>query len=184
LPALGYPYPNPFALGATNISVTGVDRQLNMLSVKIDSSDGAGAPKTYELKLSGSHIEEGSGFNRQTEGETWEFIRSHTIYFYGRETSLQVNVDADGIVQQTTQYTFKGPAYLCGVLNPPEIRYGQDVRATLDAFARTNPQAYRDCGIVFNYSPNGNVLNSVASVINKVGIGLSGGRAVTVSAWQ
>ncbi len=184
VPSIGYPYPNPFALGATSITVTGADRQLNMLNVDVTSTDGAGIPKTYQLKLRGSHIDEGSGFNRQTEGETWEFIRSHAISFDGRESSLLVHVDANGVVQQTAQYTFKGPVYLCGVRKPPQILYGQDVRSTLDAFARQNPKAYRDCGIVFNYSPNGNVLNSVASVINKVGITLSGGRAVTVSAWQ
>jgi hypothetical protein len=184
LPSVGYPFPNPFALGATDIRVTGVDRQLNMLNVEIASTDGEGAPKTYELKLRGAHIDDGSGFNRQTEGETWEFLRSHAISFDGRETSLQVHVDDNGVVQQTTQYTFKGPVYLCGVGSPPMVVYGQDVRATLDAFARKSPKAYRDCGIVFNYSPNGNVLNSVASVINKVSITLSGGRAVTVSAWQ
>jgi len=184
MPLNGYPFPNPFALGATNISVTGVDRQLNMLNVEIASTDGEGAPKTYKLKVRGAHIDDGSGFDRQTEGETSEFLRSHAISFDGRETALQVHVDANGTVQQTTQFTFKGPVYLCGVGTPPEIVYGQDVRATLDAFARQNPQAYRDCGIVFNYSPNGNVLNSVASVINKVSITLSGGRAVTVSAWQ
>jgi hypothetical protein len=189
---------NPFALNSASIKVTGVDRQLNMMSVEVAGTEFAGlgptgqpnlVPKTFKLKVNGAHLDDGAGFRRQLEGETFEFIRSHTLNFYGRETSLTVNVDANGIVQQTTQYTFKGPVFLCGWNDDgsprqPYIFYGDDVRAKLDAFSRQDPQGYRNCGIVFNYSPNGNVLNTVASVLNKTSITVSGGRAVTVSAWQ
>jgi hypothetical protein len=181
---------NPFAIGAAGIEVTDADRQLNMLTVKVTGTQPDGQPKVFNLKVNGASLEDGAGFKRQLEGETFEFVRSHTLNFYGRETSLTVNVDDAGIVQQTTQYTFKGPAFLCGFDSAtgqprqPFLFYGDDVRAVLDAFSHADPQGYRDCGIVFNYSPNGNVLNSVASVLNKTSITVSGGRAVTVSAWQ
>ena len=65
------------------------------------------------------------------------------------------------------------------------IRYGDDVKSKLLAWERSVPvNSYRDCEIVFNYSPNGNVLDSVASIANRRSFIVVDGRAVTASVWE
>ena len=44
--------------------------------------------------------------------------------------------------------------------------------------------AYEDCEIVFNYSENGNVLDSVASLNNKISFVTVAGRATTAAIWR
>jgi hypothetical protein len=88
----------------------------------------------------------------------------------------------DGTIGKVENRLFKGELELCAGL---PIRYGDDVQEKLLAWERTVPvNAYRDCEVVFNYSPNGNVLDSIASIANRRSFIVVDGRAVTASVWE
>jgi hypothetical protein len=91
-------------------------------------------------------------------------------------------VEADGLIGRVAEGRFKQPVNLCPGL---PIRFGDDLRARVESFAATaGEQAFRDCEIVFNYSANGNVLDEVVSLTNRVGFTTSADRAVQVNLWR
>ena len=91
-------------------------------------------------------------------------------------------IEPDGTIGRVVQPTFKGQMSLCGGL---DISYGDNVREQLMAWEQAmGPEAYRDCEVVFNYSENGNVLDSVVSLRNRVSFTTIDGRAVTAAIWR
>ena len=64
------------------------------------------------------------------------------------------------------------------------ISHGDHVRGRLMAWELLDPDGYRDCEVVFNYSENGNVLDGVASLRNRVSFTTIDGRAVTAAIWR
>ena len=81
-----------------------------------------------------------------------------------------------------SQPQFKGSLSLCDGL---DIFYGDDLQKHVSEWAdRVSPETYRGCDLVFNYSENGNVLDGVASLANRVSFTTSYDRAVTASIWR
>ena len=50
--------------------------------------------------------------------------------------------------------------------------------------ARVSETEFADCDVVFNRSPNGNLLLSVASLKNKIQLDLVDKRAITAGTWR
>ncbi len=175
---------NPFGLGGDGIRVTGFDRQLE--TVEVDLVDAfsyyTDEMVTTSMTVAGSPLRDQAGFTRQIQGERYEFIPANEVYLYGKESSLLFFVEADGTIGKIVQPVFKGSMSLCPGL---EISYGDDIRRKFMAWeALVGRDAARDCEIVFNYSENGNVLDSVASLREKVSLVTIGGRAVTAAIWR
>ena len=132
--------------------------------------------------VAGAHVLDQSGYTRQIQGERYEFILANQVYLYGKESLLIFYVEEDGAIGKVVQPVFKGTIGLCPGL---EIGYGDDVRSEVIAWeAMVGLDAARDCEVVFNYSENGNVLDSVASLREKVSLTTIGGRAVTAAIWR
>ena len=165
-----------YGLGGTGVGVRSFDRQLGTLEVLLQRF---GRP--LGLDVTGTPIEDNSGYYRQIRGERFEFVRAHEVALYGKETILLVYVREDGTIGRVNQGLFKGPVRLCAGL---DVVYGDDVRAQIEAWEATvPPNTYRDCELVFNYSENRNVLNSITSIANRTSITVVDGRAVTASIW-
>ncbi len=174
---------NPLSLGATGIAVTGFDRQLDTVDALVKKPAGGGFTTSVALTVPGSHVDDRSGYLRQIRGERWEFVPAHEVYLYGKETLMVFYVDdADGKIGRIVQPLFKGRLELCRGLS---IGFGDDVpRAIKKWVATAGPAAYTECDLVFNYSDNGNVLESVVSLSNKVSFSTVADRAVTVAIWR
>jgi hypothetical protein len=165
------------SLGSTGISVDAVDRQLKTLTVSVN---GLGAPAA--LQVSGSPIEDVTGYMRQIRGERYEFVPSDQVNFFGKETFLVLWVREDGSIGKVENRQFKGALELCPGL---PITYGDDVQQRVLAWERTvSPSLYRDCELTFNFSANGNVLADITSIGNRVSFAVVDGRAVTASVWE
>lgn len=168
---------NAYGLNGAGITVHGFDRRLGTLQVTLQN--GAGE---LDLVVPGLPVEDRNGYLRQIRGERFEFVPANEVQLYGKETLQTFYVEGDGAIGRIDVHSFKGGVPLCAGLT---IRYGDDVPALLDAWSRrVAPDAYRDCEVVFNYSPNGNILNSVASLSNRVSITVVDKRAVTASIWR
>ena len=100
----------------------------------------------------------------------------------GRETGMIFYIEADKRIGRVAEGGFKRPVSLCPGL---DIAYGDDIREKVEAFtAQAGVDAYRQCEIVFNYSANGNVLDGVASITNRVSFVTVNGRAVQADMWR
>ena len=173
---------NALALGGPGIEVQGFNRQLNTLDIRLSTPRDGGGVEKIELTVAGAPIEDRNGYLRQTRGRRFEFVPANVVELQGRETSMIFWVEADGLIGRVAEGRFKQPVNLCPGL---PIRFGDDLRARVEAFAATaGEQAFRDCEIVFNYSANGNVLDEVVSLTNRVGFTTSADRAVQVNLWR
>lgn len=167
-----------YSLGGNAIGVRSFDRQLGTLEVLLQR--GAGQ-RPLGLNVTGEPIEDNAGYFRQLRGERSEFIRAHEVAMYGKETVMLAYVREDGTIGRINIGTFKGTVELCDGLG---ISYGDDVRAKIEAWEATvTANDYRDCELVFNYSANRNVLDSITSIANRTSFVVVDGRAVTVSQW-
>lgn len=168
----------PFSLGAKGIAVGGFDRQLGTLDIALRS------PATGEMTtmtVPGDTIEDRGGFMRQLGGERFEFIPADYIELGGKETGMGLYIDASGKIARVSSGAFKGGVQLCPGLT---VAYGDDVRDAVSNWHAVNgTSAYSDCNLIFNYSSNGNVLNSVASITNRVSVSTVAGRAAGAAAW-
>ncbi len=168
---------SPFAVGRAGVNVLGFDRKLGTLEVEL-----ANGQTPLRLHVAGEPIADNSGFMRQIRGERFEFIRAHEVKLYGKETILLAYVLEDGSIGRVNLGTFKGTAELCPGLS---VRYGDDVREAVTSWQKTVPaNTFRDCELVFNYSENRNVLNSITSIANRTSVTVVAERAVTVSMWK
>jgi hypothetical protein len=164
------------SLGSNGISVTGFDRQLATVTIGINSSVAS------ELVVSGAALEDAAGYSRQIRGERFEFVPSHQLNLFGKETFLVVWVRADGTIGKIENRQFKGTFELCPGL---PLQLGDDVKGALLSWeSSVSPEQYRDCDLVFNYSPNGNVLLEVASIAYRRSFAVVDGRALNVSVWE
>ncbi|MBI2377011.1 MAG: hypothetical protein HYV07_23625 [Deltaproteobacteria bacterium] len=169
---------NSYALGGSAIAIRGFDRRLAMLDAVLAVPGG----QTLRIPVSGDPIEDQNGYFKQIRGERWEFVPAHVVRLYGKETVAAFWVEGDGKIGKVSQADFKGEIELCDGLM---IRYGDDVRREVEAWiASAGDDAARDCELVYNYSPNGNVLDSVASLTHRVELTAYDGRAVTASIWR
>lgn len=169
---------NPFALGGFGIEVGEWDRKLNTMQVKLRKPDG----EQVELTVPGDPIEDRNGYLRQIRGERYEWVPANVVRLFGREAGFIAYVEADGSIGRIATGSFKQPMQLCTGL---EIAYGDFIREKIEAFVETaGVDAYRECEIVFNYSDNGNVLDGVASLTNRVSFVTVNGRAVQVDIWR
>ena len=168
----------PYSLGGTGIGVRSFDRQLGTFEVILQRGVGQ---RPLGLYVTGEPIEDNAGYYRQLRGERFEFIRAHEVALYGKETIMLAYVREDSTIGRINVGTFKGSVELCDGLS---IAYGDDVRAKILAWeASVTPNDYRDCELVFNYSSNRNVLDSITSISNRTSFTVVDGRAVTVSMW-
>lgn len=166
-----------YSLEGTGINVRGFDRRLGTLEVFLQR--GFGRP--LGLNVTGEPIEDNAGYYRQIRGERFEFIRAHEVALYGKETILLAYVREDGTIGRINVGTFKGSVEICDGLG---ISYGDNVRDKIMAWEQTvTANDYRDCELVFNYSANRNILDSVTSIANRRSFTVVDGRAVTVSQW-
>jgi hypothetical protein len=130
-------------------------------------------------------MDDRAGFLRQIRGERSEFVTAHEIRLAGKETQLLVHAapDASGALQllRVEQSTYKGKAQLCSGL---DVAYGDDVRRKVEAWHQgVSAEEYQGCELVFNYSEDGNILLSVASLKNRVSVGVVAERAVSAATW-
>ncbi len=182
-------YPmNGWGLGKTGIDVNGYDRQLETVDVTLRAVLANGEFSQLELTVPGTHMDDRSGYLRQLRGERYEFVPAHKVKLYGKETVMVFFIDEAGEVARISQFTFKGGITLCKGASSTDnltVRYGDDVRRTLNAWKnQVGDAVYRDCELVFNYSPNGNVLDEVVSIKNKVSFWTVSERASTASVWK
>lgn len=171
---------NPYSLGGDAITINGFNRQLDTLRVTLKTPGGA-AP-SIELTVPGLPIQDLNGYLRQIRGERFEFVPADEVHLYGKETSMAFWVEADGTIGRISQGLFKGVVELCpGLL----IRFGDDVPQAIETWAASGPaNRYRDCEIAFNYTANGNVLDSVASIANRVSVTVLDKNAVSAAIWR
>ncbi len=168
---------NPYSLGASGIEVMSFDRRLGTLDVMLQT-----ASATVPATVTGTPLTDRSGYMRQIRGERFEFVPAHTVYMYGKETSLLLYVEADGTIGRIVQNRFKGSLELCDGLS---IHYGEDVRARVESWRlEQDAETYGNCELVFNYSTNGNLLESVASLSNKISFGVVADRATSAAIWR
>jgi hypothetical protein len=166
------------SIGAQTIIVSEFDRQLETLTMVIPETVG----DDYVLEVSGLPLEDYNGYFRQIRGERYEFIPAHELRLLGKESYVVVWIREDGTVGRAEVRLFKGELELCDGL---PIRYGDNVRKKIEAWSAANPpSAYRDCDLAFNYSPNGNVLDEIASISNRRSFVVVDGRAVTARVWE
>ena len=179
---------NGWGLGKTGIVVNGFDRQLGTLDVTLRSITANGAVAANDFTVPGTSITDRSGFLRQLRGERYEFVPAHMVKLYGKETVMAFFVKENGEIGRISQFTFKGDVLLCRGETPEQdltISYGVNVRKALEAWeAEVGPETYRDCELVFNYSPNGNLLDEVVSLKNKSSFWTVAERASTASIWN
>lgn len=172
---------NPYGLNGSAITVNGFDRQLSSLDVTLQFIDGTEAA-TMDLVVAGEPIEDRNGYLRQLRGERYEFVPANIVALFGKETAQRFYVEADGKIGRVDQLSLVGAIELCPGLS---IRFGDDVPRAIDAWARTAAAgAYTECELAFNYSPNGNVLYSVASIANKRQVEVANGGATSASVWR
>ncbi len=166
------------ALGGSGIRVLDFDRDLDIITVKLLTSER----EFLEFSVPGTDIEDRGGYLRQIRGERYEFVPAYAVQLNGKETSMLWYVEAGDRIGKVVQGRFKHPMELCGGL---EVSYGDNVRKKVDAWvARRGLQAFRACELVYNYSENGNVLDGVVSLANRVSFVVSNGRATSVSVWR
>lgn len=179
------PNENPYALGGTGIRMSeGIydwDRELGTVTVEVTVVED-GRRTLREMVLPGSPIEDANGYLRQIRGERYEFVPATQVVLGGREAGLTFYVEADGRIGRVSQGRFKHPVNLCPGLT---LRFGDNVREKIEAWEQAvGLQNYRACELVFNYSVNGNVLDGVVSLANRVTFGISAGRATSVAMWR
>jgi hypothetical protein len=179
---------NGWGLGKNGIVVNGHDRQLGTLDVTLNAVMPDGTFRQVDLTVPGTHMDDRSGYLRQLRGERYEFVPAHMVKLYGKETVMAFFVEADGTIGRISQLTFKGALTLCEGPRPDmnlSIRYGDDIRRKLKVWQQdVGEDVYRDCELVFNYSPNGNLLDEVVSVRNKIAFWTIAERASTASIWK
>lgn len=177
---------NPFALGGGGIEVGSPDRTLDTLEIALVL--GEGAEGRIPLVVPGTSIEDRAGFLRQLRGERWEFVPAHEVFLLGKETLQVFHVLADGTIGRVEQRVFKGRPTLCTDPTrraPLRIAFGDDVRRSVERWRRiVGDDTYQSCELVFNYSDDGSVLNSVASLTNRIQFTTIAGRATTVALWR
>lgn len=177
---LGLSLTNPYGLNGSAITVNGFDRQLGTLDVTLQTETVPTA--TIDLVVPGDPIEDRNGYSRQIRGERWEFVPANVVRLFGKETVQRFYIEADGKIGRIDQVNLTGALELCPGLN---IRFGENVPAKIDEWARSaQTNAYNDCDLAFNYSENGNVLKSVASIANRRSVDVANGGAVSASIWR
>ena len=179
---------NGWSLGKSAMTVTDYDRQLGTVDVTVRAVLSDGSFTERELTVPGTHIDDRSGYLRQLRGERYEFVPAHMVKLYGKETVMAFFINELGEIARISQFTFKGAPLLCRGTDPVDdlnIRYGDDIRRALQAWkTRVGEDTYRDCELVFNYSANGNILDEVVSLKNRVAFWTVSERASTVSIWN
>lgn len=174
----------PYALGGDGISVEedGYDRVLKTLDVKLKKRVGSDWVDASMTVPGTSRVADQGGYTRQINGERYEFVSADCVNLYGKESYVIACVDADAALGYVEQLSFKETLNLCRGL---PVAYGDDVRRLVDEWSNTVTLAeYRDCDLAFNYSANGNVLLSVASLSNKIRIDVTAERAVDAAIWR
>ncbi len=183
LPSTTLGFVNPYKLGGRGITVSGFDRQLDTLDVTLKTvlPDGTAGPNRT-MKIPGGALVDMNGYLKQISGERWEFVPAHMVQMYGFESSFIVYVEQNGVIGYIGQGRFKGSVPLCPGL---DISFGDDVRQEIVDWTASVPvTTFRNCELVYNYSTNGNVLDSVASLANKVSIVVVDGRATQANIWR
>ncbi len=172
---------NPYRLGGDGITVNGFDRALGTLDVTLTTMT-PGAEGSLDLTVPGTPITDRGGFLRQIRGERFEFVPAHQVVLYGKETAQVVHVLEDGTIGRLEVLQFKGAVELCpGLL----VGYGDNVPEALEAWrGAVDVETYRTCELVSNYSEDGSILLSVASLNNRIEFDVVAGRAVNVAMWQ
>ncbi|MCK6549225.1 hypothetical protein L6R52_25505 [Myxococcota bacterium] len=173
---------NPYGLNGAGIAVSGFDRRLETLTATLTSIRPGADPEQFSIVVPGDPIEDRNGYLKQINGERYEFVPANVVKLYGKETSMVFYVEADGLIGRIEQNRFKGELELCPGL---AIRYGDDLQTKVTAWSESvRLDDYRGCAIVFNYSINGNVLDSVSSLSNRVSFTAVDGRAVSAVVWR
>ena len=166
------------SLGGAGLRVIDYTRDLSIVTV--DVFDAEGQPQRFTVP--GTPPEDRGGFYRQVRGQRYEWIPATSVQLNGKETALLYYVGDDGRIARVVQGRFKGAIPLCPGLS---IQFGDRVRDQVEAWAQENGlAAYRSCELVFNSSANGNVLDEVVSLANRVSFTISNGRATSAAVWR
>ena len=174
------------------------------MNMKTVSLSGAIGQKT--VTVPGSPIEDRNGYVRAIAGERLEFIPANYVRLLGKETLMDFYIEADGTIGSVVEYLFKGSVKLCdgptifppADPNAPEdapapepidtslyVNYGDDMPKTLEAWrAVVGDETYRDCQVLFNWSSDGHVLDSVFSLKSKTSFTTVADRAINVKVWK
>ncbi len=170
---------NPYALDGKGFKIGAYDRQLKTIEVEFKQANSRDLIKGA---VPGTPIEERGGYSRQIRGMRSEFIPATSVQMNGKESTLLFHVEADGQIGRIAQSTFKGALELCPGL---EIRYGDYVKQKVEAWAdEVGLNSYRQCELFFNYSPNGNIIDSAVSLSKRIEFGLYNGRATSATIWR
>ncbi len=174
---------NPLGLGGDGVTVHGFDRELNTLDVTIRTVTALGLPGTsVTTKVLGYPRVDQNGYYKQIGGQTYEFVPADIVVLEGRAGYFAFYVEADGRIGRILEGAIKGRIELCDDL---WFGYGDDLQAgILEWKANVPSSAYLNCELIYNYSENGNVLNSIASIANKTSISVEGGRVRGVWIWR
>jgi hypothetical protein len=179
---------NPFGLNGTGLRVTGSDRALGTVDISLGEKTLVAPEGPTAFTVPGVHIDARGGYRRMLRGERWEFIPAHEVTLLGKETWMTywLENDPDGQVRigRISQGTFKSALPLCRGAAPLSVRFGDDMKKVIDAWAKAHPTDYRDCEVVFTWSENGNVLSAVTSLTNKIQFSTLEGRAAGVAIWR
>jgi hypothetical protein len=170
---------HPFGLGGEGVKLLSIDRLIDIAQVEIKTPND----EILTYSTSARSAEDGAGYFKQIRGERFEFVPATVVNLYGRDTLIAIYIDeADGKVGRVYQPLFRNEVILCAGLN---VTYGDDLSKMVKAWAESvSNDVYRSCELVYNYSDNGNVLDSVASLANRVSITTSYNRAVAASVWR
>ena len=172
------PDTHALALGGAGIRVLDFDRDLGIITVKLLTADR----EFVEVSVPGTDVGDRGGYLRQIRGERYEFVPAYAVQLNGKETSMLWYVEPGDRIGRIVQGRFKGAMELCPGL---EISFGDNVRKKVDEWVQQRGlQAFRSCEIVYNYSTNGNVLDYVVSLANRIEFTVSNGRATSVAVWR
>ena len=89
---------------------------------------------------------------------------------------------AHGRIERVWAAVLRTSIELCPGL---ELRYGDEIMAEiLDWQETVTTSEFLNCELIFNYTENGNILDSVVSLGNKTGIALDGDRVKAANVWR
>ena len=172
------PSTHNLALGGDGLRILEFDRDLDIVTFEMVTADR----QLVELSVPGTDIADRGGYLRQVRGERYEFVPAYGVQVYGKETVITFYVEAGNRIGRVSQGRYKGTMELCDGL---EIAFGDNVRRKVDDWVSTRGlQAFRSCEIVYNYSENGNVLDGVSSLANRIQFTISNGRATAAALWR
>lgn len=170
---------NPLALGNAGPTLLDTTSKADLLQVAFPI---AGSAQYLQLWVPGTPLTERSGYNRQIGGDRYEFVPAHRLQLSGRDTSQSLYMVADGTIGRIEQQLYHGAPELCPGL---AVAHGTHLREAITRWQATvDSQTYQECDLRFNYSSDGELVRSVASLANRIAISTTADKATGVAIWR